>query len=98
MPSFRVTMTVGTLVPGVAPGRIVPLAAAAARELTTVEASDVAVVSGAARVTVRFTGEDDTQARQVATHTVRVLRESATVVTWLVTRRDGGRWMPVSPA
>jgi hypothetical protein len=98
MPSYRVTMTIGTVTPGISPARIVPLAAAAARQLTTVEASDVAVVSGAARVTVRFSGEDDAHARRVALHTVTQLRVSATVSTWLVTRRDGGRWMPVSPA
>lgn len=91
-------MTIGMLALGVSPADIVPIAASAVRELATVEASDVAVVSGAARVTVRYSGEDDDQARGVASHTVTALQQSATVLTWLVTRRAGGRWMPVSPA
>lgn len=91
-------MVIGNLKPGVSPAKIVPMAASATRELTTVEASDVAVVSGAARVTVRFTGEDDAHARQVARHTVDVMRTTAVIVTSQLTRRDGGRWFPVIPA
>lgn len=91
-------MTVGMLVPGVSPAHIVPTAAATVRELATVEASDLAVVSGSARVTVRFTGDDDDHALRVAAHAVAGLRRSAQVITWFVTRRDGGRWSPVSPA
>jgi len=98
MPSFRVTMTIGTLAFGVAPASIVPKAAAAARQLTTVEAADVAVVNGAARVTIRFTGDDNNQARRVATHTVLELGRHAVISIALVTRRDGGRWTLVSPA
>ncbi len=89
-------MTVGMLAQGVSPARIVPSAAAVVRELATVEASDLAVVGGCARVTVRFTGDDDDHAQRVAAHAVAGLRRSAQVVTWFVTRRDGGRWNPVS--
>lgn len=94
MPSFRVTMTIGALAVGTAPASVVPAAAAAVRQLTTVEASDVAVVSGSARVTVRFTAEDETVQR-IAVHAVESTRTIAEVVTWRVTRRDGARWMPV---
>lgn len=52
MPSFRVTMTVGALRPGVPADRVLPSAADAAAELTTVEASSVNVVRGEARLTV----------------------------------------------
>ena len=95
MASFRVTMTIGALAAGTAPQSVVPAAAAAVRELTTVEASDVAVVSGSARVTVRFTADDETVGR-IAAHAVESTRTVAEVVAWRVTRRDGARWTPVS--
>ena len=59
MPSYRVVLTVGALAPGVQPPDVLPTAADAARELVTVEAYDVGVVSGEARLTVRFTADDD---------------------------------------
>ncbi len=97
MPSFRVTMSIGALAAGTAPPTVVPAAAAAVAELATVEAQDLAVVSGGARVTVRFTGEDDEHALRIGRHAVERLRERAEVVSWRVTRRVGGRWYPVVP-
>ena len=44
MPSYRVIMTIGALQPGVRPDAVLPAAAAAAAERTTVEASDLATV------------------------------------------------------
>jgi hypothetical protein len=95
MPSFRVTMTIGSLAVGTAPQSVLPAAARADGEVTTVEASDVAVVGGSARVTVRFTAEDETVNR-IALHAVESTRAIAQVVTWRVTRRNGSRWMPVA--
>ncbi|MCU1556959.1 MAG: hypothetical protein JWN09_954 [Microbacteriaceae bacterium] len=87
-------MTIGALATGTAPQRVMPDAADAVAELTTVEASDVAVVSGRPRVTVRFTAEDAT-AYQIARHCVERTRQLAEVVTWRLTRRVGGRWYVV---
>jgi hypothetical protein len=95
MPSFRVTLTVGLLRPGVDPSSIVPAAAAAARTLTTVEASDLAVVSGAARVTVRFTAEDAELAHQIGEYVASQTSRSANVDAWKVTERVGARWYVV---
>jgi hypothetical protein len=67
----------------------------AVAEVTTVEAADLAVVSGSARVTVRFTGDDDDHARLVSGRALTGLASTARAVTWRITRRDGGRWMPV---
>jgi hypothetical protein len=88
-------MTIGALAAGTPPETVVPRAADAVRTLATVEASDLAVVSGSARVTVRFTGEDDDGARRVAAHAVAELASAAEVVTSRITRRDGPRWSPV---
>lgn len=86
-------MTIGALGPGTIPQSVLPAAARAVSELTTVEASDLAVVSKSARVTVRFTAEDET-ARRIAEHAVERTGAIAQVVTWRMTRRDGGRWLP----
>ena len=90
-------MTIGVLAAGVGPEQVLPGAAAAIREVAIVEASDLAVVGGSARVTVRFTGDDDPHANRVALHGIEGTRLMASVVTWRVTRRDGGRWTPVAP-
>jgi hypothetical protein len=95
MPSFRVTMTIGALRSGVAPDVVVPHAAAAAAELTTVEASDVAVVAGQARVTVRFTADDSELAVQIADHVVAATDAVAQPVSHTITERVKGRWFRV---
>jgi len=95
MPSYRVTMSIGALQPGVRPDAVLPAAAQAAAELTTVEASDLAVVAGSARVTVRFTADDDPAALAVGGHVVQQTRLVAEPVTWQVTERVKGRWFPV---
>lgn len=59
MPSYRVTLGVGTLRGTTAPEDVLPAAVAAARDLATVEAWDLGVVRGRARITVRFTVDDD---------------------------------------
>jgi hypothetical protein len=98
MPDFRVTMIIGALAPGVAPAAVLPAAKAAASELTLVEASDLAVVAGEARVTIRFEADDDELAAQIAAHIVAVTRDVAEVTGHRATRRVGGRWVAVRQA
>jgi hypothetical protein len=95
MPSYRVTMIIGALQPGVRPDAVLPAAAAAAAEYTTVEASDLAVVAGSARATVRFTADDDAAALRIGDHVVAETRLVAEPVSWLITERVKGRWLPV---
>jgi hypothetical protein len=87
-------MSIGALAAGITPPQVLPESVRATGTLTTVEASDVAVVSGSARITVRFTAEPETVA-SIAAHTVSATREVAQVISWRVTRREGSRWMPV---
>ncbi len=82
MPSFRVIIPVGRLRGDAQAASIEPAAAAAAAELTTVEATSVDVVSREARLTVRFTAD-----RAVAA--VHLLAETGD---WRLTERVGGRW------
>jgi hypothetical protein len=82
----------GNLRPGVDPADVLPAAAAAGTTLTTVEASQVAVTRGEARVTIRFTGEDDELALQIARHIVSVTDVSARVTAWRMTKLTHGEW------
>ena len=95
MTSYRVSLVVGLLRPGASPEAVLPAAAAAARERTEVEAYDLGIVSGEARVTVRYLAEDDDEAAETA-RAVRAAAGSLVEVSGAVfTRRYGPRWHPV---
>ena len=95
MPSFRITLIIGTLHSGVAPDSVLPQLAAAAAELTTVEASDLAVVAGSPRAIVRFTADDAAMALRVGDRVLAAARTSVEPVSWQVTERVKARWYPV---
>jgi hypothetical protein len=90
-------MTLGALKPGIAPASVLPLAAQAARELATVEASDVGVVAGTARATVRFSAEAAELAGQIGRHVAEVTATVVDVLDVRITERVGGRWYTVQP-
>ncbi|TRW43932.1 hypothetical protein FJ693_15705 [Georgenia yuyongxinii] len=95
MPSYRVRLSVGTLLPGTEPESVLPAAADAAAGLATVEARDVAVVRGEAVVSVRFTADEDTDADHVAGRAERAVRTLAQVGRVRLERRAGNRWFLV---
>ncbi|WP_029290867.1 hypothetical protein [Cellulomonas sp. HZM] len=95
MPSYRVSADVGLLQPGTQPQDVLPAAVDVAREGATVEAFDVAVVRGRARVTVRYECADDLTARRVGWEVLARLDELADISGRSVTRRWGNRWHPV---
>jgi hypothetical protein len=95
VPSYRVTLAVGLLHPGVDPAAVLPAAADAARELTKVEAQDVAVVAGEARVVVRYLALGDPGATTIGRRVTERVRDLAEVRSAAVDRRDGPRWTPV---
>lgn len=92
MSSYRITLGVGRLAVGVAPEAVLPAAADAARVRVTVEAYDVAVVRGEARVSVRFTADDNGQAVDVARRVRAVVSVLADVTSAALSRRYGPRW------
>jgi len=96
MPSYRVTLAMGAVRAGIDPSAILPGAASAARELTTVESSDIAVVAGQARIIVRYMAEDADVALQLGEHVARSVQQFATVAAYTVTERVGSRWQGVS--
>lgn len=93
MPSFRVTLIVGALAPGVAPTRILPAARDAAETLTVVEAADVQVVAGQARLVVRFAAESREIAIQIGEHVASTVSLLASVSSWRVTERVKSAWV-----
>jgi len=95
MPSYRITVTIGALNPGVEPPSVLPSAARAAEELTTVEASDLGIVSGMPRITVRFTGDDAENARHIAQHVLETVSTLAQPLASTVTERVKGRWLVI---
>jgi len=95
MPSYRITSSIGQLRKGVRPESVLPGAAEAASALTTVEATNLEVVSGAARLVIRFTADDDDAAIAIAAEVVARTRSLASVSAWTLTRRVGGRWQVV---
>jgi hypothetical protein len=95
MPSYRVTMTIGALRAGTRPESVLPAATRAAGEFTTVEASDLAIVSGMPRITVRFTADDAVRALRIGEHVVASTSSIAEVLAWKVTERVKGRWYVV---
>lgn len=95
MPSYRITITIGALRPGVEPPSVLPAAARAADELTTVEASDLGVVSGMPRIVVRFTADDAATAQTIARHVVTTVSTLAEPLAATVTERVKSRWYVV---
>ena len=95
MPSYRVRAFVGLLRPGTSAADLLPDAVATARDLVDVEAHDVDVVRGRARVTVRFRADDDQHARSAAWAVLHRLDELAEIEGRAVTRRWGARWHPL---
>lgn len=93
MPSYRVIMRVGLLRPGVRPEQVEPAAVGAARREAFVESSGLTLVRGRPRLTVRFTGEDDEQAKRIGRRVVQATGRLAQVEGAEVRLRRGGQWV-----
>lgn len=80
MPSYRSVLTIGELAPGRTPGDVERAVRAAVEATTVLEAFQVDVVRGEPRVTARFTGADDAEAREVHARTSAAVRAVAGVL------------------
>lgn len=72
---------------------VLPAARAAAAEVAVLEAADLQVVRGEARIVVRFTADDRELAEQVARHVASGTALAAEVDGWRLTEASGGRWV-----
>lgn len=95
MPSYRSILTVGLLTPGRSPQDVEAAARAAVTALTTLEAFHIDVVAGQPRVTIRFTAEDDAQAREVHEHTTAAIRQVVQTRRVAVAKVVAGRSVPL---
>ncbi|MFZ6992506.1 hypothetical protein ACO0E1_11505 [Curtobacterium sp. RRHDQ66] len=96
MPSYRGTLAVGALAPGVAPDAVLPAAARLVAEQVVVEAQDVRLIRGVPCAVVRYEAGDDEVAIAVARLAVAGLRDTVEIRSDRVTRRDGGKWTPIA--
>lgn len=96
VPSYRTILTVVSLRPGHDPGDVEAAARAAVGETTVLEAFQVGVVRGEPRVTVRFTGADDAEARVVHDRAVEAVRTVADAPRTLLAKVVAGRSVPVA--
>ena len=95
MPSYRSILTIGALRPGHGPQAVEDAARSAVTASTTLESFQVDVVSGAPRVTVRFTGTDDTDAREVHDRTTTAVRKVAAAPRAVLAKVVSGRSVPI---
>lgn len=95
MPSYRVTLSIGDLRVGVHPDRVVEITGGPASALTVLEGTNLNVVAGQARVTIRFTADDDEHAAFVAREVIQAATAIAEVRSAFVTRRAGNTWSDV---
>lgn len=95
MPSYRVVLTVGRVHPGGNAQAVLPAAAGAVEELTTVEAKSVGVRRGRAEATVRFTASDDEIAKQIAPVAADGAGAHAEILAVALRRQAGTRWLLV---
>ncbi|MCL3777996.1 MULTISPECIES: FMN-dependent dehydrogenase [unclassified Actinomyces] len=79
MPSYRSVLSIGDLAPGRSPHDVEHAVRGAVEATTVLEALQVDVVRGEPRVTARFTGTDDAEAREVHARTTAAVRAVAQV-------------------
>ena len=95
MPSYRSILTVSVLKAGHDPGDVESAAWDAVRRTTVLEAFQVDVVRGEPRVTVRFTGSDDAEARGVHARVVETIGSVAQIERAWPAIVVGGRSVPI---
>ena len=95
MPSYRSILTVSVLKAGHDPGDVESAARGAVRRTTVLEAFQVDVVRGEPRVTVRFTGSDDAEARGVHARVVEAIGSVAQIERAWLAIVGGGRSVPI---
>jgi hypothetical protein len=92
MPSYRVVLTVGRVHPGGNAQAVLPAAANAVGEVTTVEAKSVGIRQGQAEATVRFAATDDEIAKQIAPVAAQGAGVHAEILAIALRRQNGTRW------
>lgn len=98
MPSYRAILPIGEVHPGQHPEMVLDSAVAAVSSITTVEHTDIQILSNVPQIVVRFTADDDADARFASSAMADAVSRVATTGTMRLLLRRGGRWVPVRPA
>lgn len=97
MPSYRTIVTIAALLPGRKPEEVEECARSVVGRYATLEVFQIDVVSGQPRVTIRFTGVDDEQAREVHRALLDALTEVANLPRAVLAKVVSGRSVPMTP-
>ena len=94
MPSYRAILPIGDLHPGHGPEEVMDSAVAAVSSIATVEHTDIQILSNVPQIVVRFSLDDDGDARVVADAMQDAVSRVATTGPGRLLLRRGGRWVP----
>ncbi len=101
MPSYRLELEVGVLVPGHAPDEVMAAAVTSVGENYHVDGTDITIAAGTPRIRVRFTvpavqdAVEDALARDASLVARDAVADVAQPGRMWVLRRERGRWLPV---
>lgn len=94
MPSYRAILPIGDLHPGHGPEEVMESAVAAVSSIATVEHTDIQILSNVPQIVVRFSLDDDADARAAADAMQDAVSRVATTGPGRLLLRRGGRWIP----
>ena len=99
MPSYRLEVEIGDLLPGRSPEQVMDAAVASLG--FHIDATDITVVAGVPRIQLRFTVppsssyEEDSAARTASCQSRKAVEDVATTGRWRLLRRYHGTWLPL---
>ena len=99
VPSYRLELEIGDLRPGKTPNQVMEAALSSLGH--HVDATDITVIDGTARILVRFTvpassaAGEDTAAQVAARHTREAVEHIASTGRHRLVRRRRGSWLPL---
>lgn len=97
MPSYRTIVTIAALLPGRQPEDVERSTRSVVGRHSTLEAFQIDIVAGQPRVTIRFTGADDEQAREMHRLLIDTLAEVANMPRAVLAKVVSGRSVPLVP-
>jgi hypothetical protein len=95
VPYYRITISLVALRASAEPAAVLSVTAAEVARIVTLEANDIQVARGEARLTVRSMGDDDAAAERVAGAIRARTDELMDLPRASIARRDGGAWTPI---
>jgi hypothetical protein len=98
MPSYRATLLIDRMRPGVRADSALPTAVAAVNRAAKAEAYEIQVIDGRGAVVIRFAADHDDHARNVVVQVGEALAAVAVMSGATVHRRAGTNWVRLGPS